>query len=45
MKKSENMLVWLRKMVLAKYNGQFCHGWQKVQQRSAPAKKSVIGTI
>jgi hypothetical protein len=23
MKKSENMLVWLRKMVLPKYNGQF----------------------
>jgi hypothetical protein len=23
MKKSENMLVWLREMVLAKYKGQF----------------------
>jgi len=45
MKKSQNMPGCLRKMVLAQQNSTVCGGWWKVQQRCAPAEKSVINMI
>jgi hypothetical protein len=42
MKKSENMLVWLRKMVLLMDSLPWL---EKVQQRSTPAEKSVINRV
>jgi hypothetical protein len=46
MKKSQNMLVWLRKMVLAQYNCAVCGvTGKKAQQRCALAEKSVMNMI
>jgi hypothetical protein len=32
MKKSQNMWIWLKKMVLAQHNCTICSGWQNAQQ-------------
>jgi hypothetical protein len=46
MKKTQSMLVWLRKMVLAPHNCARRHGWQMVQQQHcAAAEKSLINMI
>jgi hypothetical protein len=39
MKKSQNMLVWVNKMVLALHFCTVCSGWQKAQQSLTPARE------
>jgi hypothetical protein len=36
MKKSENMLVWLSKMVLGQHFCTVCQGWEMAQQSLTP---------
>jgi hypothetical protein len=39
MKKIQNMLVWVNKMVLALHFCTLCSGWQKAQQNLTPARE------
>jgi hypothetical protein len=47
MKESQNVPVWLKKMVLAQHNCTPCGDWLTAQQQQgcAPAEKSVINWI
>jgi hypothetical protein len=45
MKKSQNVLVWLSKMVLVQHFWSGCQGWQQAQQSLTPAVDWLDGLI